>query len=184
MCEPISAVMGVASAVSSFAGQQAAAKAQEQAQDQASRDEQERSQQANIAIRLREAQENIARSQRKEAAQIEGMESRSRARLVALTEAGVGGQALSSVINEMKAKEARYAYSEERQREFQAQQRDLTLSEEKSRTRMNQLRINQPIQQASLISAGLTGVQTGLSTASVIGDIFPAKVSDQSSSSS
>jgi len=182
MCEPISMAMGVAQAASSFVGQQQQAAAQEQAQTEASRAEQERAQQANIAIRLREAQENITRSQRKEAAQIEGMESRSRARLVALTEAGVGGQALSSVINEMKAKEARYAYSEERQREFQAQQRDLTLAEEKSRTRMNQLRINQPIQQASLISAGLSGVQTGLSTASVVSDIFPAKVSDKQSS--
>ena len=63
MCEPIS--MGVASAVSSLAGQQAAARAQEQAQAQASAAEQVRAQRANTAVRIREAQEAIARSQRK-----------------------------------------------------------------------------------------------------------------------
>ena len=42
------------------------------------------------------------------------------------------------------------------------------MQEEAFRSRMNQLRINQPIQQASLLSAGLTGVQTGLGTAQVM----------------
>jgi len=175
MCNPIA--IGVASGLSSYIGQQQIASAQEKAQARASQAEQERARQANISLRLREAQENIARSQRTEAAQLEGMEARSRARLVALTEAGVGGQALTSVIDSLKAKEARYTFSEERQKQFQAQQRDLTLQEEAVRTNMNQLRINQPIQQASLMSAGLSGIQTGLSAAQITKDIdlFKAK---------
>ena len=53
--------MAVASAASSYAGQRAAANAQEQAQAQASAAEQVRAQRANTAVRLREAQENTAR---------------------------------------------------------------------------------------------------------------------------
>jgi hypothetical protein len=45
------------------------------------------------------------------------------------------------------------------------QQATFGMQEEAFRSRMNQLRINQPIQQASLLSAGLTGVQTALGTA-------------------
>ena len=171
MCNPIAIGLGALQATSSYIGQQQAASAQARSQAQASKAEQERARQANISLRLREAQENIARSQRTEAAQLEEMEARSRARLVALTEVGVGGQALTSVIDSLKAKEARYTFSEERQKQFQAQQRDLTLQEEAVRTNMNQLRINQPIQQASLLSAGLSGIQTGLSSAPITKDI-------------
>lgn len=166
MCYPIA--MGVASAVSSFAGQQAAARAQEQAQAQASAAEQIRAQRANTAVRIREAQEAIARSQRKEAAQIKGMEAESKAKLTALTEAGIAGQTLNVTLGKLKAEQARYAFSEERQKELLKQQSTFGMQEEAFRSRMNQLRINQPIQQASLLSAGLTGVQTALGTAQVM----------------
>ena len=171
MCEPIS--MGIASAVSSFAGQQAAASAQEKAQAQASAAEQVRAQRANTSMRLREAQEGIARSQRTEVAQIKGMESKSKAKLVALTEAGVAGRSLDSILQKLGAEEARYVFSEERQKEMLQQQTTFGMQEEAFRSRMNQLRINQPIQQASLLSAGLTGVQTGLGTAQVMQGLFP-----------
>lgn len=166
MCEPIS--MGIASAVSSFAGQQAAASAQEQAQAQASAAEQVRAQRANTSMRLREAQEGIARSQRQEVAQIKGMEAKSKAKLVALTESGVAGRSLNVALGKLRAEEARYQFSEERQKELLQQQATFGMQEEAFRSRMNQLRINQPIQQASLLSAGLTGVQTGLGTAQVM----------------
>ena len=166
MCEPIS--MGVASAVSSLAGQQAAARAQEQAQAQASAAEQVRAQRANTAVRIREAQEAIPRSQRKEAAQIKGMEAESKAKLLALTEAGIAGQTLNVTLGKLKAEQARYAFSEERQKELLKQQSTFGMQEEAFRSRMNQLRINQPIQQASLLRAGLTGVQTALGTAQVM----------------
>ena len=166
MCEPIS--MGIASAVSSFAGQQAAASAQEQAQAQASAAEQVRAQRANTSLRLREAQEGIARSQRKEVAQIKGMEAKSKAKLVALTESGVAGRTLNVALGKLRAEEARYQFSEERQKELLQQQATFGMQEEAFRSRMNQLRINQPIQQASLLSAGLTGVQTALGTAQVM----------------
>jgi hypothetical protein len=160
--------MGVASAASSFAGQQAAASAQEQAQAQASAAEQVRAQRANTSMRLREAQEGIARSQRQEVAQIKGMEAKSKAKLVALTESGVAGRSLDVILQKLGAEEARYGFSEERQKEMLQQQTTFGMQEEAFRSRMNQLRINQPIQQASLLSAGLTGVQTGLGTAQVM----------------
>ena len=166
MCNPL--VMGVASAVSSYAGQQAAASAQEQAQAQASAAEQVRAQRANTSMRLREAQEGLARSQRQEVAQIKGMEAKSKAKLVALTESGIAGRTLNVALGKLRAEEARYQFSEERQKELLQQQATFGMQEEAFRSRMNQLRINQPIQQASLLSAGLTGVQTGLGTAQVM----------------
>ncbi len=166
MCNPL--VMGAASAISSFAGQQAAASAQEQAQAQASAAEQVRAQRANTSMRLREAQEGIARSQRQEVAQIKGMEAKSKAKLVALTESGIAGQTLNVTLGKLRAEEARYGFSEERQKVLAQQQTAFGMQEEAFRSRMNQLRINQPIQQASLLSAGLTGVQTGLGTAQVM----------------
>lgn len=168
MCEPISMAMGAASAISSFAGQQAAANAQEQAQAQASAAEQVRAQRANTALQVRAGQENIARSQRKEAAQLQTMEAKSRARLVALTEAGVAGRSLDQILGSMTAKSARYSASEERQRKLQTQQTHFEMEEGAIRSRMNQLRINQPIKQASLLESGLQGVQTGLQTAQVL----------------
>jgi len=169
MCNPL--VMGAASAISSFAGQQAAASAQEQAQSQASAAEQVRAQRANTAVRLREAQENTARSQRTEAAQVQTMEAKSRARLIALTESGISGTSLERLADSLTAKQARYAFSEKQQQKMQAQQTGLELEEGAIRSRMNQLRINQPIKQASLLEAGLQGMQTGMQTAQV----FPAK---------
>jgi hypothetical protein len=166
MCYPLA--LGAASAISSFAGQQAAANAQEQAQAQAAAAEQIRAQRANTSIRLREAQEGIARSQRKEVAQIKGMEAKSKAKLVALTEAGIAGQTLNVTLGKLRAEEARYGFSEERQKALAQQQATFGMQEEAFRSRMNQLRINQPIQQASLLSAGLTGVQTALGTAQVM----------------
>lgn len=169
MCNPI--VMAVASAASSYAGQRAAANAQEKAQAQASAAEQVRAQRANTAIQVRAGQENIARSQRKEAAQLQTMEAKSRARLVALTEAGVAGMSLTRITDQLTAKEAKYSASEERQRQLQQQQTQFSMEEGAIRSRMNQLRINQPIKQASLLESGLQGMQTAMQTAQV----FPSK---------
>jgi len=160
--------MGVASAAAAFSGQRASAKAQEQAQAQASAAEQIRAQRANTSMRLREAQEGIAISQRKEVSQIKGMEAQSKAKLVALTEAGIAGRTLNVTLGKLRAEEARYGFSEQRQKELSQQQTTFGMQEEAFRSRMNQLRINQPIQQPSLLSSGLTGVQTGLGTAQVL----------------
>lgn len=168
MCEPISAVVGGLTAITSYAGQRAAANAQEKAQAQASAAEQIRAGKANTAVRLRQAQESIARAQRKEAAQIKGMAAKSRTTLSALTEGGVAGRTLDMLERDLAAQEARYQFSEDRQTNLQATQAAFNLEEEASRTMMNQLRINRPIQQASLLSAGLQGVRAGLSTAQVI----------------
>jgi len=169
MCYPLA--LGAASAISSFAGQQAAANAQEQAQAQAAAAEQIRAQRANTAIRIRESQENIARSQRKEAAQVQTMEAKARARLVALTEAGVAGMSLERITDQLSAKEATYSASEERQRKLQTQQSVFSLEEGALQSRMNQLRINQPIKQASILESGIQGLQTGM----MVQQAFPSK---------
>jgi len=163
--------MGIASAVSSFAAQRSAANAQEQAQSQASDAEQIRAQRANTALRTRESQEGIARSQRKEAAQVQTMEAKSRARLIALTEAGVSGMSLDRLTDSLSAKQARYSFSETQQQKLQAQSSVLQLEEGAIRSRMNQLRINQPIKQASILESGLQGLQTAMN----VQQVFPSK---------
>jgi hypothetical protein len=168
MCNPIA--IGVASGLSSYIGQQQIASAQEKAQARASQAEQERARRANTALRVKQAQEGMARSQRKEAAQIQTMEAQARARLIALTEAGVAGMSLDRITDELTAKQARYEASEERQLKLQEQQTSFELEENALRTHMNQLRINQPIKQASLLESGIEGLQTGLSTAKVFTD--------------
>lgn len=160
MCEPVT--IGVLTAATSFAGQKAAADAQEKAQAEASAAEQIRAGKANTSVRLRQAQENTARAQRKEAAQIKGMDAKSKTKLIALTEGGVAGRTLDMLVQDLTSEEARYQFSEERQKELQTTQAGFALEEEASRTRMNQLRINQPIKQASLLQAGLQGVQAGM----------------------
>ena len=163
MCLPaVPAIVGGLTAVTSYAGQRAAANAQEEAQAQASDAEQIRAGKANTAVRLRQAQESVARAQRKDAAQIKGMSAKARTALSALTEGGVGGRTLDMLERDLAAQEARYQFSEDRQTNLQATQSAFTLEEEASRTMMNQLRINRPIQQASLLSSGLQGLRAGL----------------------
>ena len=173
MCIPLAAAIGGATALTSYVGQKQAADAQEAAQAEASKAEQERASRANTSVRLRQAQENIARSQRKEAAQIKGMEAKSKTKLMALTEGGVAGRTLDMLMQDLEAEEARYGFSEQRQQKLQDQSRFFGFQEEAARTRMNQLRINQPIKQASLLQAGLSGVQAGLSTAQAMQGLNP-----------
>ena len=173
MCEPISIITGIASAATSYSGQKSAADAQEKAQAEASDAEQIRAGKANTAVRLRQAQESIARAQRKDAAQIKGMAAKSSTTLSALTEGGVGGRTLDMLERDLAAQEARYQFSEDRQTNLQATQSAFTLEEEASRTMMNQLRINRPIRQASLLSSGLSGLKAGMSMAQAMQGMSP-----------
>lgn len=175
MCEPISIITGIASAATSYSGQKSAAAAQEKAQAEASAAEQIRAGKANTAVRLRQAQESVARAQRKDAAQIKGMAAKSSTTLSALTEGGVGGRTLDMLERDLAAQEARYQFSEDRQTNLQATQSAFTLEEESSRTMMNQLRINRPIRQASLLQSGLQGLQTGMSMYGVTKDMGAPK---------
>lgn len=173
MCEPISIMTGIATAATSYSGQRAAANAQEESQKRATAAEQERAGKANTSIRLRQAQESIARAQRKDAAQIKGMGAKARTTLSALTEGGVGGRTLDMLERDLAAQEARYQFSEDRQTNLQATQAAFAFEEEASRSRMNQLRINQPIQQASLLSAGLSGLKAGMSMSQAMQGMSP-----------
>ena len=174
MCLPaVPYIVGGLSTIASYSGQRAAANAQEESQKRASAAEQERAGKANTSIRLRQAQESIARAQRKDAAQIKGMGAKARTTLSALTEGGVGGRTLDMLERDLAAQEARYQFSEDRQTNLQATQAAFAFEEEVSRSRMNQLRINRPIQQASLLSAGLSGLKTGMAMSQAMQGMSP-----------
>ncbi len=165
MCNPAAGAFAIGGLTTgaSYLGQKQAADAQEKVQKRASAAEQIRAARANTSIRIREVQENIARSQRKESAQLQTTEAKARARLVALTESGVAGMSLDRVTDKLSAKGAKYSFSEDRQKEFQTQQAAFSLEEGAIRSTMNQLRINKPIKQASLLQAGIEGAKTGMS---------------------
>jgi len=91
------------------------------------------------------------------------MEAKSRAKLVAISEAGVAGQSLTRLLGDFEGKEARYRVSEEQQKRFRTQQAGMALRDEQMRTTMNFRRINQPIEQPSLLISGLQGIQAGMS---------------------
>ena len=174
MCLPaVPAIVGGLTAITSYAGQRAAANAQEKAQAEASAAEQIRAGKANTAVRLRQAQESIARAQRKDAAQIKGMAAKASTTLSALTEGGVAGRTLDMLERDLAAQEARYQFSEDRQTNLQATQAAFTLEEEASRTMMNQLRINRPIKQASLLESGLQGLRAGMSMSQAMQGMSP-----------
>ena len=163
MCDPVTATAyGVATAAASYTAASNAAKAQEKAQRLATKDEQNRSETAQSSMRLRQGQENIALSQRKDATNLRSMESKSRAKLVAISEAGVAGQSLTRLLGDFEGKEARYNFSETQQKRFRTQQTGMALRDEQMRTTMNFRRINQPIEQPSLLISGLQGAQAGM----------------------
>ena len=164
MCEPVSAaIYGLATTAASYSAASNAAKTQAKAQRLATRDEQDRSETAQSSMRLRQGQENIALSQRKDATNLRSMEAKSRAKLVAISEAGVAGQSLTRLLGDFEGKEARYRFSEEQQKRFRTQQAGMALRDEQMRTTMNFRRINQPIEQPSLLISGLQGAQAGMS---------------------
>lgn len=163
MCEPVSIGLGLATAATTYAGQRQAAKAQETAQRRASEAERTRNLQELSSVRARQAQEAVARAQKKDAVDREAMKKGSTQRLIAVSEAGVAGQSLNTLLHNLSVNKSRFLMSLEQQKAFNEQEVGLGLQDANMRSYNNQLRINQPIKQASILEAGMVGVQTGLS---------------------
>lgn len=163
MCNPLIPIaLGVASAASTYAGQKKTADAQEKAQRQASQAERKRYLQELSSMRARQAQEAVARAQKKDAVDREAMKKESTQRLIAVSEAGVAGQSLNTLLHNLSVNKSRFLMSLEQQQQFNEQEVDLRMSDAGMRSYSNQLRINQPIKQASLLEAGIEGVKTGM----------------------
>lgn len=162
MCEPVSITLGILSAATAYSGAKEAAKAQETAQRRASEAEKQRNLQELSSMRARQAQEAVARAQKKDAVDREAMKKGSTQRLIAVSEAGVAGQSLNTLLHNLSVNKSRFLMSLEQQRAFNEQEVGLALQDANMRSYNNQLRINQPIKQASLLEAGMQGVQTGL----------------------
>lgn len=171
MCNPIAYIaLGGVQAASSFIGARNAANAQETVQRRASLAENERLRSEQISLRQQQAQEGVARGQRLQAVDIKARRARARARIAA-GGAGVAGQSVDAVINDLTMQEGRYIGSEEQRVAMQSTALDLQLEQGVIASHMNQLRINRPIDQPSFVTAGLEGVQTGLNFANAMSNI-------------
>ncbi len=166
MCNP-AAIIGVAQGASSFIGARNAAKAQEEAQRRASLAENERLRSEQLSLRQQQAQTAVGRGQRKVSAEIAAREARAKARLAA-GHAGISGLSVDAVINNLTRKEGAYISSEDMRAEMQDTALALQLEQGVIASHQNQLRINRPVPQASLLEAGLDGAMTGLNAANIM----------------
>jgi len=169
MCNP-AAIIGVAQGASSFMGARNAANAQEIAQRRASLAENARLSSEQISLRQQQAQEGVARGQRLQAADITARRARAKARIAA-GGAGVAGQSVDAVINDLTMQEGRYIASEEQRFAMQSTALDLQLEQAGIASGMNQLRINRPIDQPSILDSALSGAATGLNFANAMSNL-------------
>ena len=163
MCDPVTAtIIGVAQAGTQIAGQRQAAKAQERAQARATKQEQQRYLNQVSAVRMQQAQEQVAMAQRIQASTTKAREARATAR-VSASEAGVAGLSVDALMNSLTQQEAQYRFSETQQQEMSNVGVALNLRDAALGSQMNQLRINKPIEQPNYLGALLSGAQTGMS---------------------
>ena len=170
MCNPLAFGLGAAQAVSSYAGAQGIARAQEAAQRRASLAENERLRSAQISLRQQQAEQAEARSQRIQESEIRARRARARA-MVAAGSAGISGQNLDAVVNDLTMQEGKYLSSEERRAEMQDSGIAIQLEQETIASGMNQLRINRPIEQPSILNSAISGATTGLNFANALGNL-------------
>lgn len=163
MCEPVSISIAVASALSSIVGQRQQADAQEKQQKLASQQERQRYLEEVTSLRSQEAQEQVARSQRLQEAEIKGKEAKASA-VVAAGEGGVAGLSVEALVANISRKEATYAFSERKQAEMIGVGRTMEIQSAGSGYQRNLLSINKPIPQPNYVGAALEGAQTGFST--------------------
>jgi len=171
MCEPvtitattmayISAATAAASIASSIVGQKQAADAQEQQQKLASQQERQRYLEEVTSLRSQQAQEQVARSQRMQEAEIKGKEAKAAA-VVAAGEGGVSGLSVEALVANISRKQATYAFSEQKQAEMVNTARQFELQSVGSGYQRNLLSINKPIPQPDYIGSTIEGVQTGM----------------------
>ena len=164
MCEPISIslAIGALTAASSAVGQKQQADAQEQQQKLASQQERQRYLEEVTSLRQQQAQEQVAKSQRMQEAELKGKEAKASA-VVAAGEGGVAGLSVEALVANISRKEATYAFSEQKQAEMMNTARTMELQSAGSGYQRNMLSINKPITQPNYVNAALEGVQSGIS---------------------
>ena len=169
MCSPLiaSSIIGAASTISSIQGQRYQADAQAEAQSIASRQERERYLAEVSAMRMQQQQEGIARSQKKDEADRRAMEARATA-TVSAGEAGISGLSVDALLGDLSRQQAEYEFSVDQQARLTDVNRQLALKESGLGFSRNMLRINRPIEQPDYLGSAVQGLQTGLSSFSVI----------------
>jgi len=164
MCDPlsISVAVGAISAISSTMGQKQAGDAQEKQQNLASQQERQRYLEEVTSLRSQQAQEQVAKSQRLQEAEIKGKEAKSSA-VVAAGEGGVSGLSVEALVANISRKQATYAFSEQKQAEMVGTARTMEIQSAGSGYQRNLLRINQPIAQPDYVGNIIGGIQIGTS---------------------
>jgi hypothetical protein len=164
MCEPISIslAIGALTAASSAVGQKQQADAQEKQQKLASQQERQRYLEEVTSLRQQQAQEQVAKSQRMQEAELKGKEAKASA-VVAAGEGGVAGLSVEALVANISRKEATYAFSEQKQAEMMNTARTMEIQSAGSGYQRNMLSINKPITQPNYVNAALEGVQSGMS---------------------
>ena len=171
MCEPItisattmayiSAATAAASIASSIVGQKQQADAQEQQQKLASQQERQRYLEEVTSLRQQQAQEQVAKSQRMQEAELKGKEAKAAA-VVSAGEAGVAGLSVEALVANISRKQATYAFSEQKQAEMMNASRTMEIQSAGAGYQRNLLSINKPIQQPDYVGSTIQGVQTGM----------------------
>ena len=159
----ISAAIAVASAASSAVAQKQAADAQERQQKIASQQERQRYLEEVTSLRQQQAQEQVARSQRLQEAELKAKEAKAQA-VVAAGEGGVAGLSVEALVANISRKQATYAFSEQKQAEMMSASRTIEIQSSGTGYQRNMLTINKPIPQPDYVGAILGGAQTGLGT--------------------
>lgn len=172
MCEPvtitattmayISAATAAASIASSLVGQKQQADAQEKQQGIASQQERQRYLEEVTSLRQQQAQEQVAKSQRMQEAELKGKEAKAQA-VVAAGEAGVAGLSVEALVANISRKQATYAFSEQKQAEMMNASRTMEIQSAGSGYQRNLLSINKPIAQPDYVGSAIQGIQTGMS---------------------
>jgi hypothetical protein len=162
MCLPlIPLAIAVASAASSAVAQKQSADAQEQQQKLASQQERQRYLEEVTSLRSQQAQEQVAKSQRMQEAELKGKEAKAQA-VVAAGEGGVAGLSVEALVANISRKQATYAFSEQKQAEMMNTARTVEIQSAGSGYQRNLLTINRPIPQPNYVGAALEGAQTGM----------------------
>ena len=142
-------------------GQKDAADAQEKQQKLASQQERQRYLEEVTSLRSQQAQEQVAKSQRMQEAELKGKEAKSQA-VVAAGEGGVAGLSVEALVANISRKQATYAFSEQKQAEMMSTARTLEIQSAGSGYQRNMFSINKPIPQPNYLGALMEGAQTSM----------------------
>lgn len=164
MCEPVSMsiALGVAQAGASTIAQKQQAKVQAEMQRRASEEERKRFLRQATAQRTEQRMQKLALAQKLQANQLQAESAKVSIGLSA-SEAGVKGQGVQTLTNDMSRKEAQYNFSIQQQDEINEINTNINLENATGNSRANLLQINQPIEQPDYLGNILDGVSTGFS---------------------